>query len=79
MRTLFILLMLGLLGFAIFVSYESFLTQQSEKQFTPQVSETREFYKEEHGDLQKDVPRSYQEGFLKLGDDIARFIKGVIF
>lgn len=79
MRTFFIILMLGLLGFAIFVSYESFRVQQAQQELNPQVAETREYYEAEHGDIETDVPRSYQEGILKLGDDIREFFKKLIF
>ena len=70
MRTFFILLMLGLLGYAIYISLDSFVVNQGAQSEPSQVQETRARYEEEYGEIDVDLPRTYQDGVLDIGGDI---------
>ena len=71
MRTLFILIVLGLLGYATYMVFDGFVTNQGAESESPQAQENRARYEDEYGEIQGvDVPRTYQDGIFDIGDDI---------
>jgi hypothetical protein len=72
MRTFFIILVLGLLGFAIYFAFDSFVTNQGAYVESEQNQERREQYENEFGEI--DRPGTYQEGALDIGREFREWL-----